>query len=55
MVATVTPAALPMTVPSWVLQTDSAVQGTRLSLSVMSVRTKTMPASAGAGRTATRV
>ena len=55
MVATVTPAALPITVPSWVLQTASGVAGTWLSRSAMSVRTKVMPASVPAARTATWV
>ena len=54
MVETVTPAALVITVPSWVLQTASPLTGTRLSRSCTSVRTKTTPEPAGAGSTATR-
>ena len=50
MVETVTPLALPMTVPSRVLTTASAETGMRLSRSFTSVRTKTTPAPAGAGR-----
>ena len=44
MVATVTPASLVITVPSWVLHTDVGVAGTTLSRSVMSMRTKLTPA-----------
>ena len=55
MVETLTPAAFSITVPSWVLVTASPETGTRLSRSVTSVRTKTMPELAGAERTATRV
>ena len=51
----VTSAALVITVPNWVLHTASALTGTRLSRSVTSVRTKTMPVLAGAGLTETRV
>jgi hypothetical protein len=54
MVETRTSAALLMTVPSWVWQTASAFTATRLSRSWTSVRTKTIPLSIGAGRTATR-
>ena len=54
MVATVTPAALPITVSIRVSTTASPCAGTRLSRSWMSVRTKTMPVSGAAGRIESR-
>ena len=54
MVETATPAPLTISVFSWVRATASADTGTRLSLSVTSVRTKTMPELGAAGRTVSR-